>query len=106
LPDHLPVAMRRTAAAVHHLLYAVLIIQPIIGFVATNAWGFPMQGATAYLGLIDIPAVIGETQWLAKALSWVHTVLGYTLVGLLAAHVGGAVFHHAIRRDGTLMRML
>ena len=27
-------------------------------------------------------------------------------VALLAAHIGGAIFHHAIRKDGTLMRML
>jgi cytochrome b561 len=106
LPDHIPAPMRKGAAAVHHALYALLILQPIIGFVATNAWGFPMQGATAYLGLIDIPAVIGETPWLAKILSTIHTVFGYTIVALLVAHVGGAVFHHAIRRDGTLMRML
>lgn len=106
LPDHVPLHMRRAAAAVHHALYALLIAQPIIGFVATNAWGFPMQGETAYLGLIDIPAVIGETQWLARILSTIHTVFGYALVALLAAHVGGAVYHHAVRRDGTLLRML
>jgi cytochrome b561 len=98
--------MRRAAAAVHHALYALLILQPIIGFVATNAWGFPMQGATAYLGLIDLPAVIGETQWLAPILSTIHTVFAYAIVALLAAHIGGAVYHHAIRGDGTLMRML
>lgn len=106
LPDHLPARMRQAAAWVHHALYAVLILQPIIGFVATNAWGFPMQGATAYLGLFDIPAIMGEAPGLAKVLSWIHTVLGYSLVALLVAHVGGAVHHHALRRDGTLMRML
>lgn len=106
LPDHVPAHMRTAAAVVHHALYALLIAQPIIGFVATNAWGFPMQGETAYLGLIDIPAVIDETQWLARILSTIHTVFGYLLVVLIAAHVGGAIYHHAIRRDGTLMRML
>jgi cytochrome b561 len=65
-----------------------------------------MQGATAYLGFIDIPAVIGETQWLARILSSIHTVFAYAIVVLLAAHVGGAIYHHSIRRDGTLMRML
>jgi cytochrome b561 len=106
MPDHLPLALRRAAEGVHHALYAIMIIQPIVGFLATNAWGFPMQGATAYLGFIDLPAVIGEAPALAKVLSWIHTVLGYSLVALLTAHIGGAVYHHAIRRDGTLMRML
>jgi cytochrome b561 len=106
MPDHLPLALRRAAEGVHHALYAIMIIQPIVGFLATNAWGFPIQGATAYLGFIDLPAVIGEAPALAKVLSWIHTVLGYSLVALLTAHIGGAVYHHAIRRDGTLMRML
>lgn len=106
LPDHIPEPMRRAATAVHHALYALLILQPIIGFLATNAWGFPMQGATAYLGFIDIPAIIGEAPGLAKVLSTIHTVFAYAIVALLAAHVGGALYHHAIRGDGTLMRML
>lgn len=106
LPDHIPAPIRRGAAAVHHALYALLILQPIVGFLATNAWGFPMQGATAYLGFIDIPAVVGEAPALAKVLSTIHTVFAYVLVVLLAAHVLGAVYHHAIRGDGTLMRML
>jgi len=106
LPDHLPTAMRKGAAVVHHALYALLILQPIIGFLATNAWGFPMQGPTAYFGLIDIPAVIGETPSIAPTLSLIHTVFAWAIVVLLVAHIGGAVFHHAIRRDGTLMRML
>ncbi len=106
LHESIPAHMRLAATVVHHALYAILIIQPLLGFFATNAWGFPVQGETAYLGFIDIPAVIGETPWLARILSTIHTVFAYMLVVLLLAHVGGAVFHHAIRRDGTLMRML
>ena len=39
LPDHLPAPMRIAAAASHHALYALLILQPILGFFATNAPG-------------------------------------------------------------------
>ncbi|WP_114374920.1 cytochrome b [Elioraea thermophila] len=106
LPAHLPVAMRVGAQAVHGMLYAALILQPIFGFLATNAWGFPMQGATAYLGFIDIPAVVAKDETLARALQATHTWIAYALVVLLVLHVGAAIWHHAIRRDGTLMRML
>ena len=41
-----------------------------------------------------------------KILSTIHTIGGYLTAALLAAHIGGAIFHHAIRRDGTLLRML
>jgi cytochrome b561 len=106
LPDHIPAQMRLAAASVHWLLYAALIVQPILGFTMTNAFGFPMQGATAYLGLIDIPAVMAENRSLAETLKTLHTWVGYAIAALLVVHIGAAVFHHAIRRDGTLMRML
>lgn len=105
-PADLPAALRIAATATHHALYALLILQPVMGFLATNAWGFPLQGQTAYLGLIEFPKFMEASVGLAQALSLVHTIGGYLFVVLLAAHVGAAVFHHAIRKDGTLMRML
>jgi cytochrome b561 len=106
LPPEIPVAMRAASAAVHHGLYAMLIAQPLLGFFATNAWGFPMAGATAYLGLIDFPKFMEASVPLAEVLQTLHTVGGYTILVLLVLHIGGAVMHHAVRRDGTLMRML
>jgi len=106
LPAEIPAPMRIAASAVHHLLYTLLIVQPIFGFFATNAFGFPLRGQTAYLGLIEFPKFMEKDQGLAEALLLVHTIFGWTILALLIAHIGGAVFHHAIRRDGTLMRML
>ena len=105
-PEDLPPLMRSAATATHHGLYALLILQPILGFLATNAWGFPMQGRTAYLGFIDLPKFMEAAPGIANVLSWGHTIGGYLFLVLLVAHVGAAVFHHAIRKDGTLMRML
>ena len=105
-PAELPAPMRIAATATHHGLYALLVLQPVLGFLATNAWGFPLQGRTAYLGFIDLPKFMEASTGLASVLSWGHTIGGYLFVLLLAAHIGAAVFHHAIRKDGTLMRML
>lgn len=105
-PADLPPMMRTAATATHHGLYALLILQPILGFLATNAWGFPMQGRTAYLGFIDLPKFMEASTGIATVLSWGHTIGGYLFLVLLVAHIGAAIFHHAIRKDGTLMRML
>jgi cytochrome b561 len=35
-----------------------------------------------------------------------HEVLFWVLVGVLVAHVGGALVHHWFERDNTLLRML
>ena len=106
LPHDMPKLMRTTSTAVHHALYAMLILQPLLGFLATNAWGFPMQGATAYLGFIELPKFMEAWEGLAKILSLLHSIGGWLLVVLIALHIAGALFHHAIRRDGTLMRMI
>lgn len=106
LPDHLPRPMRLAAGAVHHALYAALIAQPLLGFLTTNAYGFPLQGETAFLGFIDLPRFMEAAPGLAHVLHWGHSLIGWVFPLLLAAHIGGAIFHHAIRRDGTLLRML
>jgi cytochrome b561 len=106
LPHDMPKLMRTTSTAVHHALYALLILQPLLGFLATNAWGFPMRGATAYLGFIELPKFMEAWEGLAKILSLLHSIGGWLLAVLIALHIAGALFHHAIRRDGTLMRMI
>jgi cytochrome b561 len=105
-PGDMPAPMRLAAGTVHTLLYAALIAQPILGFVMTNAFGFPLRGETAYLGLIDLPKFMEANLPLAEALKSVHRVVGWSIGALLVAHIGGVVFHQAIRRDGTLMRMV
>ena len=106
LPDHIPASIRRAANFVHHGLYAALVIQPLLGFFTTNAYGFPMRGATAFLGFIDMPKFMEANETLAFVLHWGHSLIGWALPLLLVAHIGGAVYHHALRKDGTLLRML
>lgn len=105
-PVPMPRIQRLAAAGVHHALYAALIAQPLLGFFATNAFGFPMQGATAYLGFIDLPKFMAANEPLANALSTAHGWLGLAIVGLLVLHIGAVVLHQAIRRDDTLLRMV
>lgn len=106
LPGHVSPGTRRAAAAVHHALYACLIIQPILGFVTTNAFGFPLQGETAFLGFIDFPKFMETNETLANATMTAHKAVAVLLLVLIPLHVAGAIHHHAIRRDGTLLRML
>jgi len=106
MADHIPAAIRRGAGAVHALLYLALIVQPILGFFTTNAYGFPQRGATAFLGFIQLPKFMDAAPELARTLHWCHSILGWTLFPLIAAHIGGVLYHHVVRRDGTLFRMI
>jgi len=102
----MPRVLHTCSHLVHLGFYILLIVQPILGFLATNAWGFPMQGDAAYLGLIDFPKFTEANQPVAEGLQLAHTVGGWALLALLTLHVGAVVFHQALRRDNTLLRMV
>jgi len=102
----MPRLMHRAAHYVHLGFYLLLIVQPILGFLATNAWGFPMQGASAYFGLVDLPKFTEANEPVAQGLQLAHTIGAWAMVTLLVLHVGAVVFHQALRRDNTLLRMV
>lgn len=104
--ENVPPFMRKAADGVHHALYAAMIVQPLLGFFTTNAFGFPQQGATAYLGFIDLPKFMEANTGLAEWLLAFHRAVGWVTLVLIVVHVLAVVFHQAIRRDGTLLRMV
>lgn len=102
LPDDMPALMRFAAHATHMGLYALLILMPLTGFLATNAWGFPLS----LFGVLPIPSPLGKDEAIAKVLSLLH-LCGAIAIGLLIlGHLAGVVHHTFIRRDGLLRRML
>lgn len=105
-PPPPPVAMpdweRRLADGVHMALYVALIVQPILGFLATNAHGFPFS----LFGVIPIPSPIGKSPDIAPYFSVAHFAVGWTILLLVVLHVGGALRHHVLRKDPTIYRMI
>ncbi|WP_417689133.1 cytochrome b [Roseibium sp.] len=97
-----PTLEKIAAHTVHGLLYVFLIIQPVSGFLATNAHGFPLQ----WFGLVEIWSPIGKSPDIAWTLSGIHTWSGWILLGLFALHIGAVLMHHVIKRDVTLYRIL
>jgi len=61
---------------------------------------------TVYLGILPLPDLLSKDKALGDALGVLHQVLNSTLLLLLVGHVGAALKHHFIDRDGTLARML
>ncbi|MDE2576247.1 MAG: cytochrome b [Rhodospirillales bacterium] len=102
LPVGTPALIRRAAGINHAALYAMLLIQPVMGVLDTTAWGFPLK----YWGFVTIPTPIGHDETIAPLLSTLHRLGALTLMVLIAAHLLGAAYHIFIRRDGLLRRML
>ena len=89
------------AMGMHWFFYAFLIVLPLLGWFALSAKGKPV-----HLFLFDLPFPIGPDDALARQLKEVHETLakvGYFAIGL---HAAAALFHHYIKHDSTLKRML
>lgn len=100
-PADTPNSVRWMARTSHSLLYLLLILMPITGFLATNAWGFPL----ALFDLVPLPSPIGKDEAIAKVLSTLHWS-GAALMGALVAIHAAAAFHHRfVKRDRLAHRM-
>ena len=102
LPAGTPAIIQRAAHVSHVALYALLVLMPVIGFLATNAWGFPLS----VFGVLPLPSPLGKNEDLAKILSLLHLCGATAIVLLIGAHLMGVIYHTFIRRDGLLHRML
>ncbi|HAB64875.1 cytochrome b [Pseudomonas sp. Choline-3u-10] len=92
---------QRLAKLAHLALYALMIGLPLLGWLTLSAAGKPIP----FFGL-ELPALLGPDKALAGDIKEVHetvAVLGYWLIGL---HAAAALFHHYVRRDDVLRRML
>jgi cytochrome b561 len=101
-PSDMSQAMRVAAMASEYALYALLLAQPILGLLQTNAHGDHVN--LFFIG--QLPALIDKNRPLAQQLLTVHKAVGFSLLGLIALHVSAAFFHHFWRRDDTLTAML
>lgn len=91
----------QAAAAVHGLLYALMLLVPLLGWSYSNAAGFPV----VWFGVLPLPDFIGADKALAETLKGLHRVAAWTLLVLILAHVAAALKHHFIDKDALLARM-
>jgi cytochrome b561 len=99
----LPVWQARSAAAMHIALYAFFIVMPLLGL--ATAW---TDGKMLYVPFtqIMIPPLLGENKTLEHTLEDLHVLIGQTFYWVIGLHVLVALYHHFVRRDDTLKRLL
>lgn len=85
----------------HALLYALIVVVPLTGWIYSNATGFRV----VYLGKIPLPNLVGRDKALADSWHEVHEVLAISLAVLVGLHVLAALQHHFVHKDNTLRRM-
>jgi cytochrome b561 len=94
------------ASAMHIALYGMMLLMPLLGWMALSAKGKPMP---YFFGLQlppFMPSLLLPSESTAELLEELHETggsIGYVLIGL---HAAAALYHHYIVRDNTLLRML
>ncbi len=101
-PNDLPAALRLLARGTHWAFYLVLILLPLLGWMAANAYG----ATPRLLGLIPLPRLLAPDQATAETIGGVHKTVAIVLLALIALHVSGALYHALVKRDGVIRRML
>ena len=105
-PPALPLTMsplaRMAAHAGHGLLYLLMIAIPLSGWLMSSAKGFQV----VYFGVLPIPDLLDKDKALGDVLQEVHETLNMLFAVLVAGHVGVAIKHRLIDKDGVMARML
>lgn len=101
LPETIEYWKRRLATATHHLLYVLMFLQPMSGYISssfsgysTRFWGFPLP----------------DWGWKDEALNQlftnIHVASSIALLTLIVLHILGALHHGMTAEDSVLRRML
>jgi cytochrome b561 len=85
----------------HWSLYGLLLLVPIMGW--RGASQYP---ALEIFGLFKLPSIAMANEAASANTFFWHATLGKLMALLIATHVGAAFFHHFVRKDGVLRRML
>jgi cytochrome b561 len=85
----------------HHLLYVLFFAVPLLGWAYSSAAGFPV----VWFGVWPLPDWVSPSPELAEVLKPLHRLSAFALAGLIVLHVGAALKHQWLDRDGLLSRM-
>ena len=90
------------AHVLHIVLYILLFLQPLVGILMSQSYGYPVS----VFGIFELPQIIWKSQVLANFFSKVHTVIGVLLTVSIIIHAAAALKHHYLDRNRILIRML
>jgi cytochrome b561 len=101
LPDSVSPAQQAIAHLTHWFLYLLVVVMAVSGYVRVVAGGFPLE----MLDALGVPRLLEKNKDLANTAKAIHATARYGLVILILMHVGAALFHGIVKRDGVFSRM-
>lgn len=101
LPAAMPGWQRWAAHASHVLLYVLMFALPLVGWGMLSAARDPI----ILYGALHLPPILPHDVALYAVLRTTHTVLALLLFLVFLAHLGAALMHAMIFRDGVFQSM-
>jgi cytochrome b561 len=100
-PETMSAQERFVASTSELLFYALLFVQPLVGWGMLSAARYPI----VLFGSLHLFPILPHSVMLYAVLRKTHTVLAYLLFLMFLAHFGAILFHTLIVRDGMFNRM-
>ncbi|MBA1200213.1 cytochrome b [Pseudomonas capeferrum] len=97
IPNDLPRVQRLAAGISHWVLYALMLAMPLLGWAMLSAGGYPRP--------LQLPAIAPHDLHLYALLRQAHGWAGYLLFATVLVHLGAALMHALVRRDGVMRSM-
>jgi cytochrome b561 len=95
--------VRLAAKAAHIVLYALLLVMPLSGWlIATTT---PVRVPTFVFGLVELPYPLSPDLAAYRIAHTIHVVSAIFLAFLIVLHVAAAIIHAFLWHDRTLARM-
>jgi cytochrome b561 len=101
LPQDIPAIQRHAARLSHLVLYALMVIMPLVGWSMVSAEGSPI----VLMGWLHLPSIMPHDIQLYRVLRKTHMVLAILLAGTFGMHFLAALYHALIRQDGVFSSM-
>src|ERR1043165_2241807 len=101
-PPGIPRWQELAAHVSHFLLYALLFITPVLGWLMSSARAF----SVSWFGLFTLPDFIEPNKAAFERLKDWHEAMAFTLAAIALIHLAAALKHHFFDRDDVLRRML
>jgi cytochrome b561 len=105
----MPRWQREAAAASHRLLYVLMLLMPLTGWIGASASPTQdlLQMQNLVFGRLALPdPFVPGIPWVERAAGGLHASAAICLAGLLALHAAAALYHQFVARDGLLGRMI
>jgi cytochrome b561 len=101
LPASVAIWQRRASAVVHGLLYLLILVIPLSGWLMSSAKGVQ----TVWFGVLPLPDLLAKNKALGEQLGEIHETLNYVMLVLVVLHLAAALQHHFFERQPFLQRM-